>query len=167
VNTNVTTITKHHLVALFGVGRPAHVADDVLVVFDAEALLVAQDRLDLVPAGELELFDHPLELVFVNGGLAGRGAFGVQGAQPRDVALVQVVGTGGLRLGRGVRQDVLFDLEVFVLRDSDVLVFRPENNQIRIKTCRIAPDKTKYDRVHRKLFFEHLNFQHARRSFDD
>ena len=102
VHADVAAITEHHLVALLRVGRPAHVADHVLVVLDAQAFLVPQDGLDLVPAAQLELLDDALELVLVHGLLAALSALAVEDAQPRHIHLVQVVRTGGLGLGGGV-----------------------------------------------------------------
>ena len=45
VHADVALVTEHHVVALLAVGRAAHVADDVLIILDAQPL----HRLDGVP----------------------------------------------------------------------------------------------------------------------
>lgn len=39
VHADVALVTEDHLVAIFALGRAAHVTDDVLIVLDAQPLL--------------------------------------------------------------------------------------------------------------------------------
>lgn len=52
---DIAAITKHHLVGLLRVGRSTHVTNHIFIVFDAQTFLALQDRLDLVPAAQLEV----------------------------------------------------------------------------------------------------------------
>lgn len=74
----------------------------------------------------LQLLDDALELLLADGAGSGHGPFTVDRMQPRLVALVQIVGAGGLRFGRRVGQIVQVGGEAVVLRDADELVLWTE-----------------------------------------
>ena len=69
MHADVALVTEHHVVALLAVGGAAHVADDVLVVLDAQPL----HRLDGVPHVAMTLplqgLQRPLHSQLVHGPL--------------------------------------------------------------------------------------------------
>lgn len=73
VHADVALVTEHHVVALLAVGGAAHVADDVLVVLDAEALHRLDGVVHVVVALALQGLHGALHRQLVHGLLAWGG----------------------------------------------------------------------------------------------
>lgn len=60
MDADVALVTEHHLVAVLSLWRAAYVADDVLVILNAEAFLGLNGLLHLLLAHALQLNQSPL-----------------------------------------------------------------------------------------------------------
>lgn len=61
VHADVALVAEDHLVAIFALGRAAHVTDDILVILDAQPLLRLDGPCHVLVARRLQLLQHALE----------------------------------------------------------------------------------------------------------
>ena len=61
VHADVAFVAEDHLVAIFTLGRAAHVTDDILIILDAQPLLRLDGPRHVLVAQSLQLLQHALE----------------------------------------------------------------------------------------------------------
>lgn len=82
VHADVAFVAEDHLIAIFALGRAAHVTDDILVVLNAQPLLRLDGPRHVLVAQRLQLLQHTLERQFVQLRLLCEDSRAGVGAQP-------------------------------------------------------------------------------------
>lgn len=65
VHADVAFVAEDHLVAIFTLGRAAHITDDILIILDAQPLLRLDGPCHVLVAQSLQLLQYALERQFI------------------------------------------------------------------------------------------------------
>lgn len=65
MDTNITLVTKHHVIPIFTVRGPAHITDDILIVFDTQPFFSLDGMIHILMTVPLQHFNCLFHRVFI------------------------------------------------------------------------------------------------------